>query len=133
MIATLAMAALAFAASSAQATDDLESLTPRQLAGQRVIEALPGRRPPRALLGRIRRGEVAGVILFSRNIGSKAEVRALVARLQREPRPAAVDAPLLVMVDQEGGLVKRLVPRRGRPRSSAGSAASPARARRVPR
>jgi beta-N-acetylhexosaminidase len=51
---------------------------------------------------------VAGVILFSRNIGSNAQVRALVGRLQREPRPPAADVPLLVMVDQEGGLVKRL-------------------------
>lgn len=107
LLTTIASAAALFGG-AAQAPDPLDSLSPRQLAGQRIIEAMPGRTPPSALLRRIRRGEVAGVILFARNVGSKAQVRALVGRLQREPRPAAVDVPLLVMVDQEGGMVKRL-------------------------
>ena len=34
--------------------------------------------------------------------------RDLIARLQSIPRPAGLRAPLLVMVDQEGGLVRRL-------------------------
>ncbi len=101
------MVATAFAG-AAQANDGVDDLTARQLAGQRIVEALPGRSAPPALLRRIRRGEVGGVILFSRNVDSKRQVRALVARLQREPRPRAVDFPLLVMVDQEGGRVKRL-------------------------
>jgi len=66
---------------------------------------------PQALARRVRRGEVAGVILFSRNIASRAQLRALTTRLQDERRRGARalrDRPLLVMIDQEGGLVKRL-------------------------
>jgi beta-N-acetylhexosaminidase len=58
------------------------------------------------------------VILFTRNIRSRAQLRALTARMQAERRrgPAALrDRPLLVMLDQEGGLVKRLP---GAPRHS---------------
>jgi beta-N-acetylhexosaminidase len=71
------------------------------------------------------------VILFARNVGSKARVRALVARLQREPRPAGVDEPLLVMVDQEGGLVKRLPGPPSRSPAQLGRTGSTALARRT--
>ncbi|MGZ6644676.1 MAG: glycoside hydrolase family 3 N-terminal domain-containing protein [Solirubrobacteraceae bacterium] len=83
-------------------------LTPRQLAGQHVIFPFAGRTPPPALLARIRRGEAAGVLFLGGNLGSPAQVRALTRTLQRVPRPAGLRAPLLLMVDQEGGSVKRL-------------------------
>lgn len=83
-------------------------LTLRQAIGQRFVFAYSGLTPPRALERRIARGEAAGVILFARNIRSVAQVRRTLGRLQRIKRPAAVDAPLLVMVDQEGGDVRRL-------------------------
>lgn len=89
-------------------------LNDAQLAGQRVIFALPGTDPPPRLVARIRRGEAAGVILFGGNIPSVAAGRRLVERLQAIPRPAALDVPLLVMVDQEGGAVMR-VPDSGLP------------------
>ena len=56
----------------------------------------------------IREGRVSGVILFDRNAGTRRAVRRLTAELQSIPRPPAVDRPLLVTVDQEGGLVRRL-------------------------
>ena len=56
----------------------------------------------------IREGEVAGVVLFAENFPSRAAGRRLIARLQAIPRPPKLRDPLLVMVDQEGGLVKRL-------------------------
>ena len=83
-------------------------LSPRQLAGLRIVSGFPGRKPPRSLRRLIARGEVGGVILFSENVGGRDAVRRLAARLQAIPRPAAVDQPLLIMVDQEGGLVRRL-------------------------
>ena len=55
---------------------------------------------------RVRRGEVGGVIAFSRNIRSRGALAAQMRRLQRAARPLAV--PLLTMIDQEGGLVARL-------------------------
>jgi beta-N-acetylhexosaminidase len=48
----------------------------------------------------------AGVILFRRNIAGPSEVKALVASLQAGV--ASGRAPLLVAVDQEGGMVERL-------------------------
>jgi beta-N-acetylhexosaminidase len=83
-------------------------LTTRQLIGQHFVFPFAGTRPPAGLERRIARGEAAGVILFSRNVGSPGQVRAAIARLQRIKRPRGLDAPLLVMVDQEGGPVRRL-------------------------
>ena len=83
-------------------------LTDAQLAGQHVIFPFAGRTPPPALLARIRRGEAAGVIFLGANLGTPAQVRALTRTLRRVPRPAGVRAPLLLMVDQEGGSVQRL-------------------------
>jgi beta-N-acetylhexosaminidase len=91
-----------------QAEGGAPELTLRQVIGQHFVFPFAGVRPPKALERRIARGEAAGVILFSRNVGSPEQVRAAVARLQRISRPAALDAPLLVMVDQEGGPVRRL-------------------------
>ena len=63
-------------------------------------------------------GRVAGVILFGGNVGSRSSVRRLTSELQAIPRPAATPQPLLVTVDQEGGLVRRLP---GPPKPSARS------------
>lgn len=85
-------------------------LTTAQLVGQRLVASFRGTStPPPALLARIRRGELAGVVLFAENAKTVAQAAALAKRLQAIPRPAALeDAPLLVMVDQEGGLVRRI-------------------------
>jgi beta-N-acetylhexosaminidase len=56
----------------------------------------------------VREGHAAGVILFADNLPSRAAGRRLIARLQSVPRPRHLRDPLLVMVDQEGGLVKRI-------------------------
>ena len=80
----------------------------RQLAGQRVVTGFTGHTPPRDLLRRIRRGKVGGVILFGHNVASRSQVARMVRRLQSVRRPRALDEPLLVMVDQEGGPVRRI-------------------------
>jgi beta-N-acetylhexosaminidase len=84
------------------------TLSDQQLAGTRVVTGFDGREPPPELRRMISGGEVAGVILFDGNVGGRASVRSLTTQLQAIPRPAAVNQPLLVMVDQEGGLVRRL-------------------------
>lgn len=83
-------------------------LSASQLAGQRVVYSFAGPEPPAALIHRIRRGQAGAVILFAGNLSGPAGTRALVRRLQAVPRPAGLRAPLLVMVDQEGGRVRRL-------------------------
>lgn len=82
--------------------------TDDQLAGARVITGFSGHHPPPALRRMIEAGEVSGVILFDGNAGSRASVGRLTAELRAIPRPEAVNQPLLVTVDQEGGLVRRL-------------------------
>ncbi len=98
------MIASAALATNAKATE----LTPEQLAGQRIVYAFQGPAPPPSLLTRIRRGHAGAVILFGGNVQSEQQVRALISQLQAIPRPAGLREPLLVMVDQEGGSVRRL-------------------------
>ena len=95
---------------AAPATPAQPKLTTAQLVGQRLVASFRGAAtPPPALLRRIRRGELAGVIFFAENASTIAQARRLARRLQAIPRPAALrDAPLLIMVDQEGGLVRRI-------------------------
>jgi beta-N-acetylhexosaminidase len=83
-------------------------LEPRLLVGQRLVAGWKGERPPRGLRGLIRSGGLAGVVLFAGNAPSRRRARASIRRLQGLPRPTAVDRPLLVMVDQEGGRASRL-------------------------
>jgi len=60
------------------------------------------------LLRRIRRGEAAGVIFFGPNITSRSQLRAVIRRLQQANNSSPINAPLLMIVDQEGGIVRRL-------------------------
>src|SRR5580765_268455 len=81
--------------------------TTAQLVGQTIMTGFAGTRPSAQLLGRIRRGEVGGVILFGGNIASDAAAQSLVSRLQAAASSGG-NPPLLVAVDQEGGPVRRL-------------------------
>ena len=80
--------------------------TAAQLAGGHVVFPFSGRTPPRALLRRLHRGEAAGVVFFSSNLGTSSEVRRLTRRLRAAVPPGS--PPPLLMVDQEGGTVRRL-------------------------
>ncbi|HVY79202.1 MAG TPA: glycoside hydrolase family 3 N-terminal domain-containing protein [Solirubrobacterales bacterium] len=114
VIAGLAVTAFAFGAmlSDRDAPPPRPSvaslLSARQLAGERLVAGFAGTTVPERLRRMIRRGGLAGVILFEENLPSRAAVRRLSAEIQAIPRPPRLRDPLLVMVDQEGGLVKRL-------------------------
>jgi beta-N-acetylhexosaminidase len=83
-------------------------LSPRQLVGERLVAGFPGATAPAPLRQMIRSGELAGVILFEANLPSRGAARRLVDELESIRRPPRLRDPLLVMTDQEGGLVKRL-------------------------
>jgi len=86
-------------------------LSATQLAGQRVIYSYTGLIPPANLLRWIRAGKVAGVIFFGSNISSQAQLAAVAAELNKanaSPDNPMRHYPLLLMTDQEGGLVHRL-------------------------
>ena len=84
------------------------ALTSRQLAGQRVIYSYSGLTVPSALLQQIRAGQAAGVIFFRGNISSEAQIASVIRQLRQAQRQSPVSSPLLLMTDQEGGLVRRL-------------------------
>jgi beta-N-acetylhexosaminidase len=108
----LAIAAFAFGGALGDSTEPTPSaasrLTLRQLAGQRIVVGFSGTEIPAAVVRMIRRGDVAGVILFAENLPSRSAGRRLIGGLEGIPRPPGLRDPLLVMVDQEGGLVRRL-------------------------
>jgi beta-N-acetylhexosaminidase len=86
----------------------VSGLSIRQLAGQRVIFSYSGLTPPASLLARIRAGQAAGVIFFSANISSHSQIRNVIGELQDAAAQGPVKAPMLMMIDQEGGRVRRL-------------------------
>ncbi|MEX1364470.1 MAG: beta-N-acetylhexosaminidase [Nannocystaceae bacterium] len=73
--------------------------------GQLLFAGFEGTSLPRELASSIAQGRVGGIILFSRNIESLAQLRTLVTALHEAAPP---EAPLLVAIDQEGGRVQRL-------------------------
>ena len=83
-------------------------LTPAQRVGQRVIFSYHGTIPPQSLLDQIAAGEAGGVIFFGENITSLSQIAGVVAQLKEANDASPVQSPLLIMTDQEGGIVRRL-------------------------
>jgi beta-N-acetylhexosaminidase len=108
----------------------LASLSPRQLAGQRVIYSYNGLTPPAGLLWLIRHGDAAGVIFFGANIRSEPQITTVIRKLEAADAAATnpVRSPLLLMTDQEGGLVRRLPGAPAQSEKQIGESAHPAAA-----
>lgn len=79
-----------------------------QLVGQLVVYSYPGLTPPAELLRLIRAGRVGGLIFFGENITSTAQIAGVVAQLREAHAESRIREPLLLMTDQEGGIVRRL-------------------------
>lgn len=77
----------------------------RKAVGRKIMTGFNGTFPSQSLLGRVRRGEVGGVILFAGNVSGN--LAAAIAALQSAAR-AGGNAPLVIATDQEGGEVRRL-------------------------
>lgn len=72
--------------------------------GRLIWGGFEGKVAPDALLQAIERGDLGGIILFTRNIEDEDQVKGLVETL----KAAAINHPLWVSIDQEGGRVQRL-------------------------
>jgi beta-N-acetylhexosaminidase len=96
------------AATSKPAASSALTLNDWALAGQHVIYSYPGLTAPSGLLQRIRLGQVAGVIFFGSNISSESQIASVIKQFELAASSSPVKAPLLLEVDQEGGLVRRL-------------------------
>ncbi len=100
------------------------------MAGQRVIYSYNGLTAPPGLLSLIRHGDVGGVIFFTFNISSPAQIRAVIAQMvaaNASPQNPARTYPLLLMTDQEGGQVRRLPGAPLESEAQIGASASPAK------
>jgi beta-N-acetylhexosaminidase len=82
-------------------------LTLRQKVGHLIAVEVPQVRLNRATARFVRECHPAGVILFGRNLAGPWATARLTAQLQGVAARAG-DAPLLIGIDQEGGLVARL-------------------------
>ncbi len=121
MACGLAIAAFAFGAvisdrGGAPPPSPVSQLPLPRLAGMRLIAGFEGTSVPEPMRRAIRQGGLAGVVLFRENLPSRASARSLIAEIESIRRPPGLRDPLLVMVDQEGGLVKRFA---GAPTASA--------------
>ena len=95
--------------SDAQVTSVVDRLSDHELAGQRVIATFSGTSVPRDIKRGIRSGRLGGIVLFADNVPSRSAARSLTRQIQRIKRPSGLlKYPLPIMIDQEGGLVKRL-------------------------
>jgi beta-N-acetylhexosaminidase len=83
-------------------------LSVRRLVGERLVAGFAGTELPASLRRMIRRGELAGLVFFEENLPDRAAALRLSAEIQSIRRPRGLRDPLLLMVDQEGGLVARL-------------------------
>jgi beta-N-acetylhexosaminidase len=106
----------------------LAGLSSLQLAGQRVIYSYSGLTVPAALLQAITAGQAAGVIFYSENISSEAQIASVIQQLVQAQRQSPVSAPLLMMTDQEGGEVRRLPGAPVRSEKQIGQSSDPAAA-----
>src|SRR3989475_4866977 len=84
------------------------SMSTADLIGQRFVVDFSGPEVTADLERLIREGRAGGVILFVKNVRSVSQVRTLTADLQRLAADAGLP-PLLMTIDQEGGLVNRLI------------------------
>jgi beta-N-acetylhexosaminidase len=75
--------------------------------GQKIVTRMAGTQPSPRLLERVRRGRVGGVILFADNARTPAQLARATGALQAAAARGA-NPPLLIVVDQEGGDVRRL-------------------------
>ncbi len=80
----------------------------RQKIGQLMMFGFTGTEPSSEILKLIKEDYVGGLILFSRNIGTAKEVLQLTDNLQSAAKKADHAYPLLISIDEENGIVRRL-------------------------
>ncbi|KAJ5390555.1 uncharacterized protein N7496_001623 [Penicillium cataractarum] len=78
--------------------------------GQLFAVGFHGHTPSPEIKTLIHDYHVGGIVLFSRNFQSASELRALTLALQNEARSAGHAQPLFIGIDQENGLVTRILP-----------------------
>lgn len=86
-----------------------QKISLKRAIGQLFIVGFEGTRLPIPLIGALTKGDVGGVILFSRNFESREQIQSLTRQIHEIPAPY----PVWIGVDQEGGKVQRIGERFG--------------------
>jgi beta-N-acetylhexosaminidase len=86
----------------------LENIELRRYVGQLMVIGFKGTTASKEIKELIRDHHVGGIILFGRNIGMPKEILTLTNELQRTAKEAGHAQPLLICIDQENGVVRRL-------------------------
>ncbi len=79
----------------------------REQIGQRLVTGFPGTEMSQEFKDVVREFKVGNVILFKRNIESKAQLKKLCADIQQYVKEQT-GHPALITIDEEGGVVSRL-------------------------
>lgn len=82
----------------------VSAMKPTEKIGQLVMIGIQGTEPTADSLYMLHQYHIGGIVLFDRNITSKAQLRALVKGLEEG---AEQRVPLFIAIDQEGGIVTR--------------------------
>jgi beta-N-acetylhexosaminidase len=78
------------------------------MLGQLLVVGFDGPAVTPEVAELIRQHQVGGIILFSRNVRDTQQTLALTSQLQALARDAGHRSPLLIAIDQENGVVRRL-------------------------
>ncbi len=89
-------------------TADIDGMTLEQQIGQLIVAGFHGATVSPEIAELIQRRHVGGIILFARNIHEPEQTLELTTRLQALAKEAGHAYPLLIAVDQENGVVRRL-------------------------
>lgn len=76
--------------------------------GRLMIAGFKGITVSEEIISLIHDYHIGGIILFGRNIGTPEEIARLTSDLQTEAKIAGYSVPLLICIDQENGVVRRL-------------------------
>src|SRR5215469_13507668 len=83
-------------------------MTLEKQIGQLLVAGFRGTTPSPEIIDLIRNYHVGGIILFSRNVQDAQQVLELTHSLQLIAKTAGHATPLLIAIDQENGMVRRL-------------------------
>lgn len=78
------------------------------MLGQLMVVGFEGKRVPHEMETFLKEYQVGNIILFARNIGTPEEVLTLTSTLQRIARESGQEHPLLICIDQENGIIRRI-------------------------
>ncbi len=87
---------------------NIDKMTLEQQIGQLIIAGFHGTTVSPEITELIQRRHIGGIILFARNIREPEQTLELTTRLQALAKEAGHVYPLLIAVDQENGVVRRL-------------------------